>query len=601
MKKVNKVNKVISFLLAFIMLFTSTGVYASTKTRSKYTGITYTHNSKFKNKELVYGMDVSQHNGKINFKKAKRDGIEFVFIRVGYTGYTKSSFSLNLDKKYKTYIKDATKAGLKVGVYWYSQSTKVSEAKKEAKALLKAIKGYSITMPVVFDYEFADTKKGRLDSAKLSKTNMTANALAFLNTVSNAGYDACIYASENFLGEHLYANQISSSFKVWLANYSSKTNYKGDYEFWQHTAKGRVSGMRGNVDINFWYKGENSTYLGTQVYTSAPIECGVYAAIDGKALVENVDYTLTYSNNVNVGTARITLNGIGEHKGLKQNYTFNIVPDKVKNVGHISSENTLLKLSWDSVLGADAYVITAESINNFKTFTKTVYGRTEGEIDGLIDGNEYIVTVRALGYDSKGNALSGEPSDYISTKTTGDKVSGIKVSARTEKSITLSWYRIADCESYTVYQYDSALNEYKPVGKTDGNTDSLKIYNLKQGLSYEFTVCANKENRQCEPSNAFSAVTVPKKVSNKSAKSKKSRRITYSFKKVSATGYQYQWSTHKNFKSNFLTKNTKSTKITIKTAQSRRRYYVRVRAYKTEPGGKKIYGKWSNVKSVRVK
>lgn len=596
-----KINKVISFLLAFIMLFTSTGVYASTKTRSKYTGITYTHNSKFKNKELVYGMDVSQHNGKINFKKAKRDGIEFVFIRVGYTGYTKSSFSLNLDKKYKTYIKDATKAGLKVGVYWYSQSTKVSEAKKEANALLKAIKGYSITMPVVFDYEFADTKKGRLDSAKLSKTNMTANALAFLNTVSNAGYDACIYASENFLEEHLYANQISSNFKVWLANYSSKTNYKGDYEFWQHTAKGRVSGMRGNVDINFWYKGENSTYLGTQVYTGAPIECGVYAAIDGRELVENVDYTLTYSNNVNIGTAHITLNGIGEHKGLKQNYTFNIVPDKVKNVFHISSENTSLKLSWNSVSGADAYVITAESINNIKTFTKTVYGRTEGEIDGLIDGNEYIVTVRALGYDSKGNALSGEPSDYISSKTTGNKVSGVKVSARAEKSITLSWYRIVDCESYTVYQYDSASKEYKLVGKTDGNTDSLKISNLKQGVSYKFTVCANKENRQCEPSDAFSAVTVPKKVSNKSAKSKKSRRINYSFKKVSATGYQYQWSTHRNFKSNFLTKSTKSTKITIKTAQSRRRYYVRVRAYKTEPGGKKIYGKWSNVKSVRVK
>lgn len=596
-----KINKVISFLLAFIMLFTSTGVYASTKTRSKYTGITYTHNSKFKNKELVYGMDVSQHNGKINFKKAKRDGIEFVFIRVGYTGYTKSSFSLNLDKNYKTYIKDATKAGLKVGVYWYSQSTKVSEAKKEAKALLKAIKGYSITMPVVFDYEFADTKKGRLDSAKLSKTNMTANALAFLNTVSNAGYDACIYASENFLVEHLYANQISSNFKVWLANYSSKTNYKGDYEFWQHTAKGRVSGMRGNVDINFWYKGENSTYLGTQVYTGAPIECGVYAAIDGRELVENVDYTLTYSNNINIGTAHITLNGIGEHKGLKQNYTFNIVPDKVKNVAHISSENTSLKLSWNSVSGADAYVITAESINNIKTFTKTVYGRTEGEIDGLIDGNEYIVTVRALGYDSKGNALSGEPSDYISSKTTGNKVSGVKVSARAEKSITLSWYRIADCESYTVYQYDSASKDYKLVGKTDGNTDSLKISNLKQGVSYKFTVCANKENRQCEPSVAFSAVTVPKKVSNKSAKSKKSRRINYSFKKVSATGYQYQWSTHRNFKSNFLTKSTKSTKITIKTAQSRRRYYVRVRAYKTEPGGKKIYGKWSNVKSVRVK
>lgn len=73
----------------------------------------------------------------------------------------------------------------------------------------------------------------------------------------------------------------------------------------------------------------------------------------------------------------------------------------MKKVKYISSENTSLKLSWNSVLGANAYVITAESINNLKTFTKTVYGRAEGEIEGLIDGNEYIVTVRAIGYDSK--------------------------------------------------------------------------------------------------------------------------------------------------------------------------------------------------------
>ena len=594
-------SKITAVLLAFIMLFTSTGAYASTKTRSKYTGITYTHNSKFDNKELVYGMDISQHNGKIDFKKVKKDGIQFVFIRVGYTGYTKSSFSLNYDKNYKTYIKDAKKAGLKVGVYWYSQSTKVSEAKKEANALLKAIKGYSITMPVVFDYEFADTKKGRLDSARLSKTNMTANALAFLNTVSNAGYDACIYASENFLGEHLYANQISSSFKVWLANYSSKTNYRGDYEFWQHTAKGRVSGMRGNVDINFWYRGENSTYLGTQVYTGKPIECGVYVAIDGRELKENVDYTLTYSNNVNIGTAHIKLNGIGAHKDLKQNYTFDIIPEKVTGLKYISSTDTSLKLSWNSVLGAGAYVITAESLNNIKTFSKTVYGSNEGEIDGLIEGNQYIVTVRALGYNSKGNALSGEPSDYTSGKTTGTKISGVKVSERGEKSITLSWYRIASCESYSVYQYDGASKEFKFVGKTDGNIDSLKISHLKDGTSYSFRVGADKDYSKGEQSSTFTAVTVPKKVSNKSAKSKQRRRITYTFKKVNATGYQYQWSTNKNFKSNYLTKTAKSTSVTIKTSQSRRRYYVRVRAYKTEQGGKRIYGKWSNVKSVRVK
>lgn len=86
--------------------------------------------------------------------------------------------------------------------------------------------------------------------------------------------------------EHLYANQISSSFKVWLANYSSKTNYKGDYEFWQHTAKGRVSGMRGNVDINFWYKGENSTYLGTQVYTGARLNAECMPQLTARRLLK---------------------------------------------------------------------------------------------------------------------------------------------------------------------------------------------------------------------------------------------------------------------------------------------------------------------------
>ena len=383
-----KISKIISAMLVFAMLFQAPCAFASVKTKSKYTGITYTHASRFDDKDLIYGMDISHHNGKINFKKVKKDGIKYVFVRVGYTGYTKSGFSLNYDKKYKTYIKDAKKAGLMVGVYWYSQAKTVKEAKKEANALLKAIKGYELTMPVVFDYEFADTRAGRLDSAKLSKTKMTANALAFLNTVSNAGYDACIYASENFFLEHLYPNDISQSYKIWLANYSKKTNYKGNYEFWQHTSKGRVKGMKGNVDINFWYKGEDTTFIGTRVYTGQPIQCDVApVVVNGIELVKDVDYTLTYSNNVNIGKARITLKGIGKYKDLKQIYTFNIVPNRVSGVKYISSTDNSLSLTWNEVLGAQSYVITAESLNNDATFKQTVYGAS-GTIDGLIAGNQ---------------------------------------------------------------------------------------------------------------------------------------------------------------------------------------------------------------------
>lgn len=596
-----KISKIISAMLVFAMLFQAPCAFASVKTKSKYTGITYTHASRFDDKDLIYGMDISHHNGKINFKKVKKDGIKYVFVRVGYTGYTKSGFSLNYDKKYKTYIKDAKKAGLMVGVYWYSQAKTVKEAKKEANALLKAIKGYELTMPVVFDYEFADTRAGRLDSAKLSKTKMTANALAFLNTVSNAGYDACIYASENFFLEHLYPNDISQSYKIWLANYSKKTNYKGNYEFWQHTSKGRVKGMKGNVDINFWYKGEDTTFIGTRVYTGQPIQCDVApVVVNGNELVKDVDYTLTYSNNVNIGKARITLKGIGKYKDLKQIYTFNIVPDRVSGVKYVSSTDNSLSLTWNEVLGAQSYVITAESLNNDATFKQTVYGAS-GTIDGLIAGNQYIITVCAQGVDSSNKEFLGEVSNYVSGKTTGTKISGIKASERKNTSLTLSWYLIDGCESYNIFKYDAQSNEYQFIGQTFNNQNTFKVIGLKDASEYKFKVRANKANVACEESDVFATVTTPKRVSNKSVKSRSRRKITYSFKKVNATGYEYQWSTYRNFKYNFKTKTTKSTRVTIKTAQSRKRYYVRVRAYKLDENKNKVYGSWSKVKSVKVR
>ena len=90
-----KISNIFSAMLVFAMLFQAPCAFASVKTKSKYTGITYTHASRFDDKDLIYGMDISHHNGKINFKKVKKDGIKYVFVRVGYTGYTKSGFSLN--------------------------------------------------------------------------------------------------------------------------------------------------------------------------------------------------------------------------------------------------------------------------------------------------------------------------------------------------------------------------------------------------------------------------------------------------------------------------------------------------------------------------
>lgn len=511
-----KAIKLMCAVLAVFMLLEPISVFAASST-STYTGKTYTHNSKFDGMQVLNGIDVSYHNGSIDFDKVKAAGIDFVFVRVGYTGYTKSKFSLNYDENYEAYLEDAIAAGLRVGVYWYSQALNTSEAEQEANMVLDVIGDYEITMPVVYDYEFASVSSGRLDSAKLSKAKMTANALAFLDTVSNAGYDGCVYASKNFLENHLNASDISESYKVWLAHYdTTKTSYSGDYDFWQYSSNGKVSGISGRTDVNFWYYSgeEEKLTLPDQTYTGAPLTPEPQVIYNGITLTKDVDYILAYANNTAVGTATVTATGIGAYTNIiNLTYTFNIVAPTTKPA----------------------------------------------------------------------------------------KVKGVKLKKRTNTTLTLGWTKNSDAEYYNIYQYNYKAEKYEIVATTNGNVNSYKLTELADGTTHKFKVTAVKGGIEGSRSDPFKTVTSPRKTPNKSCKSSSKKKISFKWKKINCTGYQYQWSTSKNFKKNFLTKTTKKTSVTIKTAKSKKKYYVRVRAYKTDANGKKIYGKWSNVKSVKVK
>ena len=133
--------KIISLLMVMLFAFQgAAAVLAATATTSPYTNYVYTHQTRFDDYEKINGTDVSQHNGTVDFNKVKAAGIDFVFVRVGYTGYTKSRFSLNYDTNYATYIQNALNAGLSVGVYWYSQALNESEARQEAQKMLSVIK-----------------------------------------------------------------------------------------------------------------------------------------------------------------------------------------------------------------------------------------------------------------------------------------------------------------------------------------------------------------------------------------------------------------------------------------------------------------------------
>lgn len=202
------------------------------------------------NESLRQGVDVSSYQEDIDWALAKADGVEFAFIRVGYRGY--GSGKLVEDSYYTKNIEGALAAGIKVGVYIYSQAITIEEGIEEAEFLIERVEGYEIDLPLIIDYEYAGGSgtSGRLYNAKLSKEEATAICNAFCDTAEESGYQAAVYANKSFLNNQLYADELRS---VWLAHYAIKTDYTGDYDFWQCTSSGRVKGITGYVDLDFWF------------------------------------------------------------------------------------------------------------------------------------------------------------------------------------------------------------------------------------------------------------------------------------------------------------------------------------------------------------
>ena len=207
---------------------------------------------KLSNGNSVFGIDVSSHNGSIDWNAVAQSGVEYVIIRCGYRGY--GSGVLVEDSRYRTNIKGALNAGLKVGVYFFSQALDEIEAVEEASMVLNAISGYQITFPIFLDVEYSNTSKnGRADGLSVSQRTAVCNA--FCKTITNAGYRAGVYANKDWLYNHIDTSQFSSSTKIWLAQYAKTPNYSGRYEMWQYSCTGSISGIKGNVDLNMSYLG----------------------------------------------------------------------------------------------------------------------------------------------------------------------------------------------------------------------------------------------------------------------------------------------------------------------------------------------------------
>ncbi len=191
------------------------------------------------------GIDVSRHQGEIDWQQVAADGVEYAFIRVGLRGY--GTGKLVEDEYFEQNIKGALSAGIKVGVYFYTQAINEEELLEEANFVLEKIAPYRIECPVVFDVEKVSGDDGRMNSLTVEeRTNLT---LLFCQTIENAGYKPMIYHNME-MGALLLDLAKLENYDKWFAYYNADFYYPYQYEIWQYTDNGTVNGIDGPVDLN---------------------------------------------------------------------------------------------------------------------------------------------------------------------------------------------------------------------------------------------------------------------------------------------------------------------------------------------------------------
>ena len=203
----------------------------------------------------VQGVDVSEHQGVIDWQQVKAAGIDFAILRLGYRGMTEGG--LNVDATFEENYQGATAAGLKVGVYFFSQAITQEEAQEEAQFVLGTLNGRELTYPVVFDWE-PPIPSESLPAEDLRAYDMegeviTAMAGAFCRAIQKGGYDPCVYTNKSMAYNTFHLGELAD-YPLWYAEYQPAPSLYYDFRIWQYSASGTVPGIPTTVDLNICFE-----------------------------------------------------------------------------------------------------------------------------------------------------------------------------------------------------------------------------------------------------------------------------------------------------------------------------------------------------------
>ncbi len=200
--------------------------------------------SKYKKKNTLIGLDISKWQGHVDYKKLKANGVSFVMLKIG--GQTDIYGSFIEDKMFKENIEGALANDIMVGVYFYSYAKTVTEARAQARWVVKKIRKYNITLPIAFDWE----NWGEYSTFNLSFHSLNKVASSFVNEVERYNYKGILYSSKFYLDNVWYEDD----YNKWLAYYTDNNDYNKDYFLWQLCSDGKIDGIDGFVDIDVMYK-----------------------------------------------------------------------------------------------------------------------------------------------------------------------------------------------------------------------------------------------------------------------------------------------------------------------------------------------------------
>ena len=427
-------------------------------------------------------------------------------------------------------------------------------------------------MPVYYDIESVDYDTGRLDSAGLSKAQKTALCTAFCDTIIKSGYSAGVYANYTWLNYYIDGAGLGKKYPIWLAHYTSNTNYDQRMDMWQYSGSGTVSGISAYTDVNVWYSGKLPLYVSDLIsvantstsnkfaWNGAPDATG-YEVYQGtspsdphKKKIGDTKNTYFTNSNKSTGTmykymvrAYSDASGKRVYGDYSDVFTTCTLPANISKIS-ASARGTSVTISWDKVSKATDYIVEHyvngawKQVGTTSSLSYKVNGITQNGV------NKFRVKARrnysGVYYNGGYTYVNAEVTDIPSA------VTGIRSTSNTSTSNTITWNASKKAEGYEVYQWIGTTDSYKLIG----TTTSTKFTNSKKssGTMYGYKVRAfnNVDGQRIEGaySSELTTCTLPANVSF-SLCSTDVDSITLNWNKVSkATGYQVEMYTNGTWK-----------------------------------------------------